>query len=257
MVGANVSMTLAYRGAFFVLMVATVIYPLISLLIWLTVAEYSTGLPLDRSQFVTYYVLLGLTSMLTDAWIAPYVADDIRLGTLSPWLLRPAPVMLGQLANNLGEKVVKLPLILPLSAMTALLFWSDLRLPTDPVAWALYLLCLPLAGATQFLLDYAIGSLAFWLQDVRGLHRVKELVGALLAGRYVPLALFPAWAGPALEAQPFRYTLSFPLEVLTGALGPEALLRGFAWQALYPLGLALLCRLIWRRGLKAYAASGG
>jgi ABC-2 type transport system permease protein len=257
MVGSNVSMTLAYRGAFFVLMVATVTSPLISLLIWLTVAEHSPALPLSRPQFVTYYVLLGVTSMLTDSWIAPYVAQDIRLGTLSPWLLRPAPVMLGQIANNIGEKIVKLPLILPLAILTALLFWSDLRPPTDPRAWALYLLCLPLAAATQFLLDYAIGSLAFWIHDVTGLQRVKALFSAFLAGRYVPLALFPAWAQGQLEAQPFRYTLSFPLEVLTGALGPDALWRGFAWQALYPLVLALLCRLIWRHGLRTYSASGG
>jgi len=257
MVGSNVSMTLAYRGAFFVLMVATVTAPLISLLVWLTVAEQSPGLPLSRGQFVTYYVLLGVTSMLTGSWIAFYVAEDIRLGKLSPWLLLPAPVMLGAIANNLGEKVVKLPLILPLAALTGLLFWSDLQLPTDPLAWALYLFCLPLAAATHFLLDYAIGSLAFWIHDVMGLYRVKELLSAFLAGRYVPLVLFPAWAGGALEAQPFRYTLSFPLEVLTGALGPDALARGFAWQILHPLVLALLCRLMWRYGLRAYSASGG
>jgi ABC-2 type transport system permease protein len=257
MVGGNVSLTLVYRGAFFVLMLATVISPLISLLVWLTVAEHSPTLPLDRGQLVTYYALLGLTSMVTASWEAPYLAEDIRLGHLSRWLLRPAPVVLGALANNLGEKVVKLPLIAPLVALTGLLFWSDLRPPTDPLAWALYLLCLPLAAATSFLLDYALGSLAFWVHDVLGLYRVKELVSAFLAGRYVPLALFPAWAGGALEAQPFRYTLSFPLEVLTGALGPDALWRGFAWQLAYPLGLALLCRLIWRRGLRAYAAGGG
>jgi ABC-2 type transport system permease protein len=257
MVGSNVSMTLAYRGAFFVLMLATVISPLISLLVWLTVTEHSRSLPLDRSQFVTYYVLLGVTAMLTSSWIAPYVSRDIRLGQLSPWLLRPAPVMFGAIANNLGEKVVKLPLIAPLVALTGLLFWPDLRPPTDPAAWALYLLCLPLAAATAFLLDYVLGSLAFWVNDVVGLHRVKELLSAFLAGRYVPLALFPAWAGGALEAQPFRYTLSFPLEVLTGALGPDALARGFAWQLGYPLGLALLCRLLWRYGLRTYSASGG
>jgi ABC-2 type transport system permease protein len=257
MVGSNVSMTLAYRGAFFVLMLSIVLSPLISLLIWLTVGESGARLPLGRGQLVTYYVLLGGTSMLTNSWITFYVAEDIRLGKLSPWLLRPAPVILGAVANNVGEKVVKLPLILPLSALTALLFRSDLGLPTDPAAWALYLLGLPLAAATNFLLDYAIGSLAFWIHDVMGLYRVKDLLSAFLAGRFVPLALFPPWAGGALEAQPFRYTLSFPLEVLTGTLGPDALLRGFAWQLLYPVGLALLCRVLWRYGLRAYSASGG
>jgi len=82
------------------------------------------------------------------------------------------------------------------------------------------------------------------------------LVGAFLAGQFVPLALFPPSMAGFLEVQPFRYTLSFPLEVLTGSLAPDALARGFAWQAGYLLGLSALYRLIWHYGLRAYAASG-
>src|SRR5207245_378565 len=119
-------------------------------------------LPLDRSQFVTYYVLLGLVSMLTGVWQAPYTAEKIRLGRLSPDLLRPAPVILQPIANNLGEKIIKLPLLLPIVAGVALLFGDDFRPPTDPLAWLLFALSLPAAAAINFLLDYLVGLLAFW-----------------------------------------------------------------------------------------------
>jgi hypothetical protein len=69
----------------------TVVVPVISLLVWLTVGEQGVPLPYDRSQFVTYYVLLSVVSMLTATWLVGYVAETIRLGGLSPWLLRPAP----------------------------------------------------------------------------------------------------------------------------------------------------------------------
>lgn len=254
---ANIQMTLAYRAGFVLIMFHTVMAPLISLQIWLTVSEQGVPLPYDRSQLVTYFTLLGAVSMLTGTWIAFYIAERIRLGGLSRDLIRPAPALFESLGNNLGEKVIKLLLIAPMLAVMALLFWRDLRLPTDPRAWLLFLLCLPMAAFVNFMLDYAIGSLAFWVEDVMGLVRVKELLQAFLAGRFVPLALFPTEMVGLLEVQPFRYTLSFPLEVLTGALDGPALLRGFAWQVGYCVALVVLHRLIWRHGLRGYAASGG
>ena len=134
MVVLNVMETLEYRGAFFVFMVNTVATPLVSLLVWLTVSEQGVSLPYNRSQFVTYYVLLGVVAMLTGTWGASFLADDIRLGSLSRWLLRPSPFIASWIGNNVGEKVIKLPLILPLVGLVALAFRADLRLPVDPVS---------------------------------------------------------------------------------------------------------------------------
>jgi ABC-2 type transport system permease protein len=256
LVAMNVMQTLEYRGAFFVYMVNTVVVPVISLLVWLTVSEQGVRLPYDRRQLVTYYVLLSVVSMLTATWLAEYVAENIRLGGLSPWLLRPAPYITHDIANNIGEKVVKLPLLVPLVALVALIFHSDLRLSVDPRAWLLFALSLPMAAAVAFLLDFVIGSLAFWVQDVRGLIRVKGLVGALLNGQLAPLALFPHSFAGFLHAQPFRYTLSFPLEVLTGRLSTAELARGFAWQVFYCGALWACYRLVWRYGLRSYSATG-
>ncbi len=252
----NVMLTLEYRGAFFVYMVYVVAAPLISLLVWLTVSEQGVQLPYDRSQFVTYYVLLGLVNMLTNTWLGPYVADSIRLGGLSEHLLRPAPYVAHYIGNNIGEKIIKLPLLLPLIALVALIFRRDLHLPADPRAWLLFAVSLPMAAAIALLLDLIVASLAFWLQEVQGLLRVKAMLGALLAGQFVPLALFPPALSRLLEAQPFRYTLSFPLEVLMGGLSSQALIRGLVWQAGYCLGFWACCRLLWQRGLRAYTAPG-
>ncbi|MEJ7654199.1 MAG: hypothetical protein WKH64_13190 [Chloroflexia bacterium] len=104
----NVMTTIEYRGAFLVYMLNNVLGPLISLLVWLTVSEQGVALPYTRSQFVTYYVLLSVAAMLTSTWIGPFLVEDIRLGNLTPWLLRPAPGILSYIGNNLGEKAVKL-----------------------------------------------------------------------------------------------------------------------------------------------------
>jgi ABC-2 type transport system permease protein len=256
LVARDVMATMEYRGGFFLLMVRTLLGPLISLAVWLAVSESGVALPYSSAQFVSYYLLLGLVSMLTGTWLGEYLAQEIRLGQISLNLLRPVPIIAHYAANNLGEKVVKLPLLLPLIALAALLFGGDLLLPASPLPWLLFALSLPLAAAVAFLLDFALGSLAFWVDDVQGLIRVKALVGAFFSGQLVPLALFPPSLQPLLEAQPFRYTLSFPLEVLAGALDGPALARGFAWQCGYVVLLYAAYRLLWRFGLRAYGASG-
>ncbi len=253
-VAMNVMLTIEYRGEFVIRMINTLAGPLISLLVWLTVSEQGVHLPYDRDQFITYYLLLSLVSMLTATWLGGYLAATIRQGDLSPWLLRPAPYIVNQIGNNIGEKLIKLVFLCPMVGLVAVFFRASL--PTDPRAWLLFALSLPLAASVAFLLDFVIGSLAFWVQDVWGLIRVKELVGGFLAGQWVPLALFPARFRGLLQIQPFRYTLSFPLEVLTGHLTPAALTYGFAWQVGYCVLLWACYRIIWRYGLRAYAATG-
>jgi ABC-2 type transport system permease protein len=256
LVKMNVMLTMEYRVGFFIAMVNLVLRPAIALLVWLTVARAGVRLPYDREQFVTYFVLMGLVSLATQTWTWEYVAADIRRGDLNKVLVRPAPHVLHYICNNLGEKVVKLGLLLPPIAAMVLVFHDQIRVPADPLRWALFGSAVVLAAVLTFLVDYLMGSLAFWLQDVSGAVGVKRLLEGLLAGRLVPLAFFPEWMAGFLEAQPFRYLLSFPLEVLTADLPAAALARGFAWQAAYCLVLVGAYRLLWRHGLRSYAASG-
>ncbi|MDP9383087.1 MAG: ABC-2 family transporter protein [Chloroflexota bacterium] len=249
--------TLEYRATFFVYMTGAVIGPTISLLVWLTVSQQGLSLPYDREQCVTYYVLLATVSLLTASWVAEYgLADAIRLGKLSPLLLRPAPAILHYVGDNLGQKAVMLPLQLPLVALVTVVFHEYLRLPAEPWSWLLFAVSLPMAATVAFLLDYLTGLLAFWIQDVKGIIEAKNLIGAFLAGQLVPLALFPDWSSGFLLLQPFRYTLSFPLEVLIGGLSEAQIALGFAIQMGYCVLLWAAYHVAWRYGVRMYSVAG-
>src|SRR5439155_7558590 len=135
MVKMNVMLTVEYRVSFFISMGNLVLRPAIALLVWLAASDAGVHLPYDRSQFVTYFVLMGLVSLATQTWTAEYVEEDIRYGDLNKSLLRPAPNVLHYVANNAGEKVVKLALLLPPALLLALVFRHELRLPAEPSRW--------------------------------------------------------------------------------------------------------------------------
>jgi ABC-2 type transport system permease protein len=108
-----------------------------------------------------------------------------------------------------------------------------------------------MAAGITFSLDIIIASLAFWLEDVSGIDRFRWLLSRVFSGAIVPLALFPSWLADPLSVQPFRFMLSFPLEVLLGtAEGPAR--AGFAWQAGWLAFFAGAAVLVWRRGLRGY-----
>jgi ABC-type uncharacterized transport system permease subunit len=44
---------------------------------------------------------------------------------------------------------------------------------------------------------------------------------------------------------------------VTGALDTPALLRGFAWQAVWLIVLIGAYRVVWRRGVRLYSSVGG
>ena len=266
----NLMTTLEYRGAFLIWVLTDVLAPLISLRVWLVVADATGagssgasgtggaggGLPLDRGQLITYFLLVSVCSTATISWLIYLLPEGIRQGTLSVQLLRPASPVASYLGNNLGEKAVRLLLLVPVVTASGVPLGLHRHLPAEPGTWVLFGLAMLLAAALSFLLDLVVCSAAFWLQDVWGLSNTVSLLERLLQGKLVPLALFPAWAQGALEAQPFRYTLSFPLEILTGSVSPAGVVRGFAWSIGYCGVVWLVSCLLWRRGLRAYSAAG-
>jgi ABC-2 type transport system permease protein len=256
MILSVVMRSLEYRGFLATLMFEQVLGPLVTLLIWLTLSDQGARLPYDRGQLISYYVMLSAVSMITGHWAAEYVAEEIRMGGLSPFLLRPMPYIAVWACDAIGQKLLMLALLLPQLAVVGLVFRGELQPPPNPWLWPLFLISLALATSFAFLLQFAMGLLAFWVEDIGGIRRVEGVTRAFLSGALIPLALFPAWLKPFLELQPYRYALSFPLEVLTRELSAAELAGGFGCQALYTAAAYLVYRLLWRRGLRRYAATG-
>lgn len=247
---------LIYRAEFVMFMVSTVLAPAISLIVWRAALANGADLPVDAEYLTTYFVLLGIVSMLTSSWTSGFLAQEIRLGLVSKWLVRPGSTHFNGIANNLSEKLIK---AVALSPMIAVLWWffrDAVVLPDDPLRWVLFLTSIVAAAVMVFAMDVLVGSLAFWIDDIGGIDYARGLLAGILRGQLVPLALLPAWSQDVVEVQPFRFTLSFSLEIVVGGLSARDLGAGMVMQLVYPVLAVLVARAVWRRGLRAYTAVG-
>ncbi len=108
------------------------------------------------------------------------------------------------------------------------------------------------------LVSGCVALLGFWLEDVTTLNLVVNGgIWALLGGMIVPVATFPENIRKAAELLPYRYMLSFPIEIVSGRLPAAEIWQGFATVFVWIIFFALLMRLIWNLGLKTYSAYGG
>jgi len=256
MIAMNVAMTLAYRGDFVFYMLSIVLGPLFSVMIWRAAIASGAELPVDATYLTSYFVLLGVVSMLTSSWLSTFLASEIRDGRLSIWLARPGSYLYGMAANNIAEKGFKLIVLMPMVFAFGFWFRDSVDLAAPAWRWTIVAVSILMGACIAFALDVIEGSLGFWLEDITGLARARALVVMVLAGQLVPLALMPGWAQGFMEVQPFRYILSFPLEIIVGDLPAGEVATGLVSQAGYTAFFILGARAIWARGKRAYSAVG-
>lgn len=251
----NLSSSFSYRGEMFLWQVGNVLVPLISLFVWQAAIASGAQLPTSGRYLTAYFVLISIINMLTNSWTAFFLAEEIRDGGLNKYLCRATSTHINALANNVGEKVVKLILLVPMVVVLALALGDRFALPNQLWRWLLALGCLIIAALMTWLLDVMIGSLAFWFADVSGFLRASEVIVPLLSGAVIPLALLPAAVRGVSQVQPFRFLVSFPLEVLLGDVRgglATGLLLQIGWLVIF----AFAARLIWRLGIRTYSGAG-
>ena len=256
MTAAKIAQQSIYRGAWIIFMAANVCMPIISLLIWRTAIANGAQLPIDERYVTTYFVLLSFVTMATSSWMTAFLANDIRLGKLSSWMVRPASLLLSFIANNLSEKFLKLFALLPMIGVLWWIFRDSTNIPAGPDRWALFAVSIVFGAILVFTIDILIAALAFWMDDVSALAQARLIIASVLSGAVVPLALMPDWSRGFIDNQPFRYTVSFPVEIVAGHLSGQDLVVGLAVQFAYVLGFATAARLVWAAGIRAYSAVG-
>lgn len=248
------SEALTYRGQLLI-WVLTGGLPLVMLAIWRTLAGDGAIGGYSGDDFVAYYVSALILRQLTGVWIVWDMEADIRLGQLSPQLLRPIHPLWRYLAMALSDKPLRAMMMVPIGAGALLLAPGALPRP-DLLSLAALALAIPLAFLIYFLTQVCIGLLSFWWTQVLAIQDFWFGLYALASGYTVPLDLFPEAVAQALFFLPFRSLLGFPVDLLLGRLGAAQIGAGLLVQLGWAVGLYGLMRLLWARGVRRYSAVG-
>lgn len=249
----GVAETIAYRGST-VVWILTTTFPLVSLTLWYALAEQGPIGDYDQAAFVGYFVGAFLVRQATASWVVWDLDRQIRLGDLTPLLMRPVHPLLHHAVVNVAALPIRLLLALPIS-LVVLVGAGGLQGAGGNVAW---FLPVALVGgwAIGFCGQVLVGSLAFWLTHASSLYEIWIGLFIIFSGYAVPTSLFPAQLAVVARLSPFHASLGFPVELLLGRLDGAEVLAGFGLQLGWVVVLGGLAWVTWKRGLRVYGAEG-
>ena len=245
-----------YRVAMIIWLIGIIIEPVVYLVVWSNVAEAGGGSVggYDRAGFAAYFIAAMVVNHLTFCWHMWEYDYIIRQGQLSARLLRPMHPIHADLAENMSYKVITSVVVIPTTIILILIFkpaWQPQTLQLLAFVPALIM-----AFLIQFLLGWTLAMAAFWTTRISAVNRIYFLGKLFLAGQLSPLSLLPGWLQTVASISPFRWMLSFPVELLLGRVSETAVRNGLIVQFVWLLLSFTAVNLIWRAGVRRYSAFG-
>jgi viologen exporter family transport system permease protein len=235
----------AYRAEMLVWLLSTTM-PLVMLALMSAVAREAPVGRFGQAEFAAYYLAALVVRLNAGAWVIWEVNFEIRQGTLAFRLLRPIHPLVSYACANVGAMPLRLLAVLGAGSFTH-----------DPLLLALFPLTVVGAWLITFLAMAVIGALAFAIDSSAAMFELWLGLYGVFSGYLIPLELFPRWLEVTAKLLPFRFMLSFPVEMIIGLTPRPAALRELALQWTYVAVLALAARITWRVGLRRFAAFGG
>lgn len=245
----------AARLAMVLYIIISVWQTLLGVGVWMVARVGHLKTDVSDSTLLTYFVLITLFQAFVWSGISRRVGkQDIRMGALSVWLLKPVPYYLGIFLEEVSWRVLRSLITVPVFLLLFFLFRSQMA-----VSWqwfAVSLLFFPLGYLLIFLVQFLVGVSAFWLGNVDELSEVAEILMIFFSGVGIPLFFLP----PALQTvsawTPFSYALYTPTLVAMGQLTVGEIFRYLVISLIWIVMLGVIAARAWKLGLRRYGAEG-
>ena len=251
---------LAYRVNFFLEILSGVMSSLILIFLWMAIYR-SAGKGViggySIQEMVTYLLGGGLiNSFILTTAENPETSRSIQDGSLSNLLVKPISPYWMWFIRDLSMKSFYLVLGF-LGYTVVFFFFRQYLTPFVSTVHLIYLFAsLVFAALLQFFLFEFLSLLAFWVENTYGIRFIMRVVMEVAGGAIIPLSFFPGLLQTIFLALPFPFLIYLPMRIYLGkiplALIPPELFKEALWIA----GLAVMNRVVWKRGIRQYVAMG-
>lgn len=202
-------------------------------------------------QMLAYQVWVMIVGFLALGFNGMNLAEEIRLGRISAYLLYPFGFWPFQLASFLAFQGLQLLV----ASVTLSAVWAMGWVQLQPLALLQGFSLAACVGLFWFQANFVIGILAFWLEETWVLRVMLVTLSQFFSGALIPLELFPRALSEALHWLPFPYLTYVPVKVFMGTyIG--SLWQAFAVLLLWTLLVFGLARVVWRQGIHNYTGAG-
>jgi ABC-2 type transport system permease protein len=245
----------AYRTEVVIQLVSISLVASLNGSLWTVATQGRTAIAGIPAAEMRAYVLVAWVAV---SFVATRVNEEIgrrfREGLIAADLLRPMTLQHFWYARDLGRALATL-LLQTTPLFLGCLWLFHLPLPAHPSTWALTLLSLLLAHATNYGLSFLVGVAALPMQNISGLTHLKSTLVSVFSGALIPLELFGPTLRPLVYALPFRAMAHTPASIFLER--GDAVGTLLAQQAAWAIALWILGILAWRGAARSLTVQGG
>ena len=161
------------------------------------------------------------------------IMEDIKNGKFSQFLVQPLGYFPYRLCCYFGQKLAGLGMILGILAVVLAGLGALGILSLEFYRVLAFLATLVLAVTLNFLIFYCFSSVAFWIIEIGFLFEGIRIVTILLSGGIFPLEVFGTRFLQVMAWLPFKYTVSYPINVLSGKISTGEMAQGVLVQCVW------------------------
>ena len=202
-------------------------------------------------QMLQYQLLVLIVSLMAQGHNSMKLADDIRLGRISSYLIYPFSFFKFHTASFLafqGNSSSNLWFYNQLLMITPLVTFSDINSVLRGLFFA------SLVSFLWFQLQFLVGLLAFWLEETWILRVILMTTAQFLSGAILPLEFYPEAFVNLLDYTPFPYLTYIPIKIFQG--DSINLLNASLILLFWSLLVYAINHLLFKRGVRLYTAAG-
>ncbi|MCP4293346.1 MAG: daunorubicin ABC transporter permease [bacterium] len=212
------------------------------------------GLTLD--EMITYVAISWIGRSFYFNNIAREISGQIREGQIAMQLIKPYNIQTVMMFEVVGESAFRLLMFtLPIMLVVVPLFGINGPPDSALYVWSFISFCLALVIYTQ--LNFLLGCMAFFTQNIQGVLRAKMVALDFLTGVIVPFTFFPESIQKMMNWLPFQSISYIPVTIYLGKRTGPDLWQGLVLQLAWAVGLYLLGRLIWSLSVRHVIVQGG
>lgn len=251
----SLSHQMAYKVNFLLLVIApSLVFFLVKYNFWsslyiLSGKESLQGYSLETMLQYQAYVLL--VTLLAQGYNNMALAEDIRLGRISSYLLYPFSFWKFHTGSFAAFQLLQIGTA---SLTLAVIFITELIPSPSLSSLAAGILLSTLSAVLWFSVQFCLGLLAFWLEETWVLRVMFIITAAFFSGSFLPLEFFPATLREIMIWLPFPYLTYEPVRAFMGTI--DSLGRACTIVVVWISVIALIAGIMWRRGVKLYTAAG-
>jgi len=208
---------------------------------------------LDSTRMLWYMVFTEVMVISTPA-THRLVSDEVKNGDIAYKLTRPYSYILYYFAAHCGEFLARFVTNLAVGSAFAYLVMGPLTVYWAGMGWAA--LGLALAVAVNFLENFSLALLAFWLEDNRPFFWILSKLVFIFGGLFVPVEAYPEGLRQLSYLLPLRYGVSAPARLIV-SFDYGFLRQMIVGQLIWVTALSLVTTAMFRKGVRRVHVHGG